>query len=760
MENLDEKLYQDYKKGEKEAFEHLYNKYKNKIQYFIYNIIKDQEKAEDIAQETFIYVLQHPKRDGYSFKYYIYLVAKSRAINYINTEKTRKEINEKYLSKEEAVENDIYEIIAKKEKQKEIINAINQLDDKYKNAIYLVNIEGLSYKETAKILDESVPNIKNIIHRGKKELRNILIKRGYVEMNKVIKTMALVVCSILVLSGIVYAAKGKINFSKFGFLKVDENYSDSATIVNKNIENEYMTMTLESVGGDNSYIIAEYTIKFKDRAINEFEPIVYNQNTGYNIGIVSTVELNNEKQNTNIMKGFNKISDSEYQYIQIINIMNYEEKEFNLDVYLDTFYVGTSYNTASNKVYIDKKVSAKISRQENKNFEAKEQVLNENKKVIIEDVENTKFETFIKGKYVKEGITWKEYQDSMTGYSSLMVSTDNGEEIQNIMYQGDAAGIDRYVKNSNDEYEKIEDYSTIKNSDAVKVEEHFLILLGKQENVKNLLVIPTETKFYNDRTDEEEKFYKKATWYPVKAGATKYTAKSSLGGTLIINNITVDDDNITFYYDVNGYIGNESLVLIRNKNAGINYIYATNEYKKNVDSDENKIEFARDDEFMSGLNVDKVSLKNIDNLEFTLLFGSTTEINGEPFKISIPDRDNNYLKFESIEISDYKFDRDDAFMYLKDDTSGVKFDNIIIADSNMFFKGDTSSVSNSMADIKKDSVFITDDSGKKYYNTSFSVDINDFVMYFNIDKSYLKNHRLYMNIVKDNKVYISELVRR
>ena len=36
MENLDEKLYQDYKKGEKEAFEHLYNKYKSKIVYFIF----------------------------------------------------------------------------------------------------------------------------------------------------------------------------------------------------------------------------------------------------------------------------------------------------------------------------------------------------------------------------------------------------------------------------------------------------------------------------------------------------------------------------------------------------------------------------------------------------------------------------------------------------------------------------------------------------------------------------------------------------
>ena len=50
-------------------------------------------------------------------------------------------------------------------------------------------------------------------------------------------------------------------------------------------------------------------------------------------------------------------------------------------------------------------------------------------------------------------------------YSSFLVSTDNGEKIQSIIYQGDASGIDRYVKNSDNEYEKIEDYSTIKNSD-------------------------------------------------------------------------------------------------------------------------------------------------------------------------------------------------------------------------------------------------------------------------------------------------------
>ena len=77
----------EYLEGNKGAFETLYNKYERKIQYFIYNIVKDYQRAEDITQDVFIYVMQNRIQQGYTFKYYIYLVAKSRAYNHINTEK-------------------------------------------------------------------------------------------------------------------------------------------------------------------------------------------------------------------------------------------------------------------------------------------------------------------------------------------------------------------------------------------------------------------------------------------------------------------------------------------------------------------------------------------------------------------------------------------------------------------------------------------------------------------------------------------------
>lgn len=204
--DLDKKLYNDYLNGEKQAFEFLYNKYKNRIEYFIFNIIKDYQKAEDIAQETFIYVMQNKIRKEISFKYYIYLVAKSKAYNYINVEKRRNEINEQYVfSQNEKVGEDVLELIIKEENKKELLKSIEKLDEKYKNAVYLVNIENLSYKETSKILGQTLQNTKTLVHRGKKQLKKIIIKEGFEEMNKTIKIFIIVICSGLILSGVVYA---------------------------------------------------------------------------------------------------------------------------------------------------------------------------------------------------------------------------------------------------------------------------------------------------------------------------------------------------------------------------------------------------------------------------------------------------------------------------------------------------------------------------------------------------------------------------
>lgn len=235
--DLDMKLYREYLNGEKEAFELLYTKYKRKIEYFIFNIVKDREKAEDITQEVFMEIMQKEIKEEYSFKYHIFLLAKSKALNYIKLEQRRNEINQKYIYHEqEKIEKDTLEIITKEESKKELIEAINMLEDKYKNAMYLVKIEELSYKETSEILGETLQNTKNLVHRGKNELRKILIKKGFGEMNKISKVVVIVICISALLTGIVYATtqiikiiskNDNLTFSPSYLSQLDENTANN-----------------------------------------------------------------------------------------------------------------------------------------------------------------------------------------------------------------------------------------------------------------------------------------------------------------------------------------------------------------------------------------------------------------------------------------------------------------------------------------------------------------------------------------------------
>lgn len=350
--DLDKKLYNDYLNGEKEAFEILYNKYKNKIEYFIYNIVKDYQKAEDIAQETFIYVIQHQMRENSSFKYYIYLVARSKALNYINVEKRRNEITEKYLTNDnEQIEKDVLDIITTEESKKELLESIELLDERYKNAIYLVNIEGLSYEETSKILGETLQNTKNLIHRGKKQLRKILLKKGFNEMNKVLKIFVIIICTTIALSGIVYATT--VIYNKY--IKNNTNHnitmnpSYQSTLDENTINNLWVgTLDLawkdleEKIGLNKIELEGEMPQIANDLNESTFSKEMLNPND-YKINVERTITngykidatLNKE---LNFLESFDNFSDYKWtfgnseEYIKYFGINNASPEEMNKNV--------------------------------------------------------------------------------------------------------------------------------------------------------------------------------------------------------------------------------------------------------------------------------------------------------------------------------------------------------------------------------------------------------------------------------------------
>jgi len=354
MENdLDMKLYNEYLDGEKNAFELLYNKYKDKIQYFVYNIVKDYQKAEDITQDVFIYVMQNKIKEGYTFKYYIYLIAKSRAYNLINMEKRRTEINEDYYNETEQVGQDVADIVTKNEKRKAIISSIDMLDDRYKNAIYLVKIEELTYQETAQILGESVQNVKNLIHRGKKELRKILIKKGFDEMNKVSKVIIAILCISVVLAGGVYAITVIYN----NYIKNNTNHhitmnpTYQSTLDENTINNLWVgTLDLawkdlkEKIGvdkieleGDNPKIVDELNNStFSKEMLNQKDYEIKVERTvtdGYKIDATLNKELNFLEVFDNFSNDYTQATfGNSEEYIKYFGINNASPEEMNKNV--------------------------------------------------------------------------------------------------------------------------------------------------------------------------------------------------------------------------------------------------------------------------------------------------------------------------------------------------------------------------------------------------------------------------------------------
>ena len=213
----DKELYEKFLDGNNDAFGILMNKHKNNLIYFIFKYVKNEDISEDIYQEVVLYILS--KKEVYDFKYsfktFIYTIAKSRALNYQKKEK--KQINYENNFENVVVEENLLEdIVFSKERQEKIKKVISKMNEDYQMVIYLAIIEDLSYKEVAKIMDKSESKIKNLLHRARIKLRKLLIEEKVVEMkeNKVVKFLSIIIIIGILSTGIVYASNKILNHLK------------------------------------------------------------------------------------------------------------------------------------------------------------------------------------------------------------------------------------------------------------------------------------------------------------------------------------------------------------------------------------------------------------------------------------------------------------------------------------------------------------------------------------------------------------------
>ena len=161
--------------GDKEAFNELIIKHRKPLTNFIRYYIKDKDIAEDIAQDSFLYMIINKKDYDfkYSFKTYLYTIAKSRTLNYLKKEKKKIYLNDIDLENMVAEINVEDEVVNNYDKEK-IRDAIKQLKKEFQIIIALYYFQGFKYKEISEIMNISMSKTKMAINRAKKYIKKIL----------------------------------------------------------------------------------------------------------------------------------------------------------------------------------------------------------------------------------------------------------------------------------------------------------------------------------------------------------------------------------------------------------------------------------------------------------------------------------------------------------------------------------------------------------------------------------------------------------
>ncbi len=178
------------KSGDLGAFEQLTSRYERKVYSLALRMLRQQQDAEDVTQQTFLSALENLAgfRGDASFSTWLLRIATHAALKVI-----RKRKGLDTTSLEEATEpnedgqiphpefiadwrQSPDELVKKHEIQRMLDEALAQLDAKHRAVFLLRDIEGLSIKETAQALNLSEANTKVRLLRARLQLRECLTR--------------------------------------------------------------------------------------------------------------------------------------------------------------------------------------------------------------------------------------------------------------------------------------------------------------------------------------------------------------------------------------------------------------------------------------------------------------------------------------------------------------------------------------------------------------------------------------------------------
>jgi RNA polymerase sigma factor (sigma-70 family) len=167
------------RRGNDRAFEELYARYRSRIGSYIFGMVGDHGRAEDIAQEVFISALRRLRENERTiiFKPWIYEIAKNACIDEFR--RTRR-IHEVPLEPDDDREFPVASLpstsptpdlaVESKQRLTDLRGAFRGLSESHHRILVLRELEGLSYNQIGARLGMTKPVVESTLFRARRRL--------------------------------------------------------------------------------------------------------------------------------------------------------------------------------------------------------------------------------------------------------------------------------------------------------------------------------------------------------------------------------------------------------------------------------------------------------------------------------------------------------------------------------------------------------------------------------------------------------------
>ena len=188
MEVSDQDLVERATSGDRDAFRQLVERYQKKVFSICYGMVRHEDDAMDLVQETFVKVYRNLDRfeGSSSFYTWLYRIAKNVTIDHIRRAKRSKTVDyDDAIARDEDVEGDDMLLpsrlginparaLGRRELLEKMNDAMKTLSDAHHEILVLREIQGLAYQEIADQLDISIGTVMSRLHHARKNMQKAL----------------------------------------------------------------------------------------------------------------------------------------------------------------------------------------------------------------------------------------------------------------------------------------------------------------------------------------------------------------------------------------------------------------------------------------------------------------------------------------------------------------------------------------------------------------------------------------------------------